>query len=158
MVAAILLVSAACTNEATPAQGRPHQASGNPATTRPCKFQVVKDEPPSWARTGFTPGAEIHYAASRRGDMVAILFGYPLYSPPKPDRGNKILWRSKAPLVPSDPLRIEARLNGTGTPTRITVQGGPGPSSVDLPSPGCWRLDLAWSSHTDSIDLEYVSR
>lgn len=87
--------------------------------------------------------------------MVAVLFAYPLYSPPSPDRGNKILWRSKAPLVPSDPLRIEARLNGTGTPTEITVRGGPGPSSVDLPSPGCWRLgpgvELPYGLHRPGV-------
>ena len=158
IVVATLLFSAACVNDTSPAQRRPSQAAGKPATTTPCEFRAVKGEPPSWARAGFTPGTEMHYASSRRGDMLAILFGYPLYSPPLPDRGNKILWRSRAPLIPSEPLRIEARLNGTGPPTRITVAGGPGPSAVDLPSPGCWRLDLAWSSHTDSIDLEFVSR
>ncbi|GAA2909721.1 hypothetical protein GCM10010517_76140 [Streptosporangium fragile] len=90
--------------------------------------------------------------------MLAVLFGYPLFSPPMPDRGNKILWRSRVPPVPSDPLRIEARLDGGGTPVRITVDGGPGPSIIDLPSPGCWRLNLRWGSHLDSIDLEYAGR
>ncbi|MDA0643014.1 MULTISPECIES: hypothetical protein [Nonomuraea] len=158
MVAATLLLSAACMNDSSPTRPQPTQAAVDSVTTAPCEFRAVKGEPPSWARTGFTPGVEMHYASSSRGDMLAILFGYPLYSPPLPDRGNKILWRSRAPLVPSEPLRIEARLNGVGAPTRITVEGGPGPSAVDLPSPGCWRLDLAWSSHTDSIDLEFVSR
>ncbi|SPL96461.1 unnamed protein product [[Actinomadura] parvosata subsp. kistnae] len=88
---------------------------------------------------------------------MAILFGYPLFSPPRPDRGNKILWVSRLPLVPSDPLRIEARLGGTGTPVRTKVGGGPGPSLIDLPGAGCWRLRLSWSSHTDTIDLEYVA-
>lgn len=120
-----------------------------------CAFRVVRGEPPEWARTGFTPGAQIHYATSGRGDMLALIFGYPLFSPPAPDRSNKILWRSRVPVEPG-PLRIEARLNGTGAPERVTVGEGPGPSIVDLPRPGCWRLELAWGPHTDSIDLEYV--
>ncbi|MEU8251358.1 hypothetical protein [Nonomuraea sp. NPDC048916] len=156
MVAAILLLAAGCTKGETPAQESPSQAAATAGA--PCEFRVVKGEPPQWARAGFQPDAMIHYASSRRGDMLAVLFGYPLFSPPMPDRGNKILWRSKLPLVPSDPLRIEARLDGVGTPVRITVDGGPGPSGIDLPSPGCWRLDLTWSSHADSIDLEYVGR
>jgi hypothetical protein len=35
------------------------------------------------------------------------------------------------------------------------VRGGPGPSIVDLPSPGCWALTLRWSGHVDHLDLEY---
>lgn len=142
MAAAAVLLTAACL---------PIQQTATP----PCESRVIKGEVPLWARAGFSPGAEAPYASSRRGDMLAVLFGYPLHSPPLPDRGNKILWRSKVPVTPSEPLLIEARLNGVGEPTRITIEHGPGPSAVDLPEPGCWRLNLTWSSHTDSIDLEY---
>jgi hypothetical protein len=38
------------------------------------------------------------------------------------------------------------------------VVGGPGPSGINLPSPGCWRLTLQWSGRTDHLDLEYRSR
>ncbi|GAA4972001.1 hypothetical protein HD597_007153 [Nonomuraea thailandensis] len=65
---------------------------------------------------------------------------------------------SKLPLAPNNPLRIGARLEGAGTPVRTKVSGGPGPSLIDLPRAGCRRLDLSRSSHTDSIDLEYVAQ
>jgi hypothetical protein len=35
------------------------------------------------------------------------------------------------------------------------VPGGPGPSIVNLPQAGCWRLTLAWSGQTDTLDLAY---
>ncbi|MCK2217019.1 hypothetical protein MF672_024970 [Actinomadura sp. ATCC 31491] len=159
VAAALLLASAACTSEAAPALRSPGPAATGAAAAAPCTpARVVDAEPPVWANAGFTPGTKVRYAASESGDMLAVLFGYPLYSPPLPDRANKVLWRSRAPLVPSDPLLIEARLGGTGPPTRIKVLGGPGPSYVDVPSPGCWRLKLTWSSRTDSIDLEYAGR
>ncbi|WP_344493380.1 hypothetical protein [Nonomuraea monospora] len=143
MLVALLLVTAGCTGGGAPAV--------------PCASKVVQKELPEWARAGFSPGVAPHHVFSGRGDMVAVIFGYPLASPPRPNRGNKILWVSRLPLVPSSPLRIEARLEGGGAPVRTKVSGGPGPSLIDLPGAGCWRLDLSWSSHTDSIDLEYVA-
>jgi hypothetical protein len=35
--------------------------------------------------------------------------------------------------------------------------GGPGPSIVNLPSPGCWKLTLRWSGRVDTLDLEYAA-
>ncbi|MEV0819789.1 hypothetical protein [Nonomuraea rubra] len=151
MAVALLLAVAGCAGGGAPVEPAPSRAAA------PCASKVVQGELPEWARAGFSPDAEPHHVFSSRGDMVAVLFGYPLASPPRPDRGNKILWVSRLPLVPSDPLRIEARLEGAGTPVRTKVSGGPGPSGIDLPRAGCWRLDLSWSSHTDSIDLEYVA-
>ncbi|TYB47342.1 hypothetical protein FXF51_58470 [Nonomuraea sp. PA05] len=151
MLVALLLATAGCTGGGAPVTQQPSRAA------TPCVSKVVQKELPEWARAGFSPGTEPHHVFSGRGDMVAVLFGYPLFSPPRPNRGNKILWVSRLPLVPSKPLRIEARLEGGGAPVRTKVSGGPGPSLIDLPSPGCWRLSLSWSSHTDSIDLEYVA-
>jgi hypothetical protein len=42
-----------------------------------------------------------------------------------------------------------------GAPVTRKVSGGPGPSIVNLPSPGCWRLTLRWSGRADSLDLSY---
>jgi len=42
-----------------------------------------------------------------------------------------------------------------GDPISRIVQGGPGPSLVDLPAPGCWRLTLSWWGRRDSLDLKY---
>ncbi|UBU16269.1 hypothetical protein [Nonomuraea gerenzanensis] len=154
MMVALLLLTAGCTGGGAPARQEPSRAA---TAAVPCASRIFQGELPVWARAGFSPDAEPHHVFSGRGDMVAVLFGYPLASPPRPNRGNKILWVSRLPLLPSNPLRIEARLGGTGAPVRTKVSGGPGPSLIDLPSPGCWRLKLSWSSHTDFIDLEYVA-
>jgi hypothetical protein len=92
---------------------------------------------------------------------VAILFGYPLQSPPRAGRNNKILWVArKTPNASA--LRIRAqRMNGTssvGLPVTRKISGGPGPSIMNLPSSGCWRLTLRWSGRIDSLDLRYLQR
>ena len=38
-----------------------------------------------------------------------------------------------------------------------TVAGGPGPSIINLPASGCWRLTLRWSGRADSLDLAYAA-
>ncbi|TML10630.1 MAG: hypothetical protein E6F94_06570 [Actinobacteria bacterium] len=92
--------------------------------------------------------------------IVAILFGYPLRSPPG-RRRNKILWVSRK-TSSATALRIRAqrmdRSTTVGAPVTRTVSGGPGPSIVNLPSPGCWRLTLHWSGRVDSLDLNYRRR
>jgi hypothetical protein len=47
-----------------------------------------------------------------------------------------------------------ARRTDGRTATR-TLQGGPGPSYVDLPGAGCWRLQLRWGGRRDVLDLAY---
>ena len=110
---------------------------------------------PTWARAGFSGDAVAIHVFGERGDIVAVLFGHPLRQPPAPDRNNKILWVSRVSQDPGDPLEIEAKLDGTGPTVRREVPGGPGPSIIDLPSAGCWRLDLTWSGHRDAVWLTY---
>ncbi len=43
-----------------------------------------------------------------------------------------------------------------GTPVSRIVQGGPGPSIINLPAAGCWRLALHWAGHSDSLDVRYA--
>jgi hypothetical protein len=45
-----------------------------------------------------------------------------------------------------------------GTPVARRVQGGPGPSFVNLPRAGCWRFTLRWAHNVDELDLVYVPR
>ncbi|MGI8334574.1 hypothetical protein ACRYCC_31875 [Actinomadura scrupuli] len=121
-----------------------------------CAVSVPSRVLPPWARTGFSAAEpRMPYVLGARGDIVAILFGDPLAAPPRRDLSNKILWVSRVPLVPGDPLVVHARLDGTGTRVTRTVPGGPGPSGIDLPRPGCWHLTLTWSGHTDTMDLRY---
>jgi len=132
-----------------------------PAATRviPCHAEVRTGVLPTWARSGFSgPRPRIPHILGSSGEIVAILFGYPLYAPPLPRRNNKILWVSRHPHSRAS-LWIRAQLmdqsRPVGAPIRRIVPGGPGPSFVDLPSPGCWRLTLSWSGRRDSLDLEY---
>jgi hypothetical protein len=83
-------------------------------------------------------------------------------SPPAPGESNKILWVARRPLDGPSDLRIAAqRMDGSdGIGSRVShvVEGGPGPSTVDLPEPGCWRLTLRWAEQVDSVDLRYRAR
>ncbi|MEU4778963.1 hypothetical protein [Micromonospora sp. NPDC023633] len=96
-----------------------------------------------------------------RGEIVAVLFGHPLAQARKGRPTNKILWVARPGATPSgatapQALRITATLDGTGTRVTREVAGGPGPSIVDIPQAGCWRLELRWSGRTDSMDLVYA--
>lgn len=134
----------------------PHPA---PVVVHPvpaCTGNVPSRVLPPWARGGFTHAEpRMPYVLSARGDIAAILFGNPLAAPPRPSLNNKILWVSRVPTTPGDPLVVDARLDGSRTTARRTVPGGPGPSIIDLPRSGCWHLTLKWSQHTDLMDLRY---
>ncbi len=92
---------------------------------------------------------------------MAVLFAHPLRQVREDGSNNKILWVARAATTSPDPvapatLVITARLDGTDTQVIREVPGGPGPSIIDLPQAGCWRLDLSWSGHTDTMDLVYA--
>ena len=113
-----------------------------------------------WARTGFSEKEpKIPHVLGDKGLIVAILFG-PLEAPPGPDSGNKVLWVAKDPVKPLSDLRITAQRMQNGKPAgkaeHRTVTGGPGPSGIELPKAGCWRMSLAWSGRTDQLELRYT--
>jgi hypothetical protein len=127
-----------------------------------CHAHVERGVLPPWARTGFSdPRPRMSHILGREGEITAILFGDPLYSPPAKTRANKVLWVSRRPVRPLSDLRIRARRlvgrRAVGRPVSRTVTGGPGPSYLDLPAPGCWRLALRWSGRTDSLDVRFTS-
>ncbi len=120
-----------------------------------CTDQVTPRVLPSWARAGFSdPEPRMPYVESADGSIIAILWGR-LSSPPSPEVNNKILWvaHDYGP-TPTD-LSIRAHLEGGDSTVERTVPGGPGPSIIDLPAPGCWRLDLTWDGLTDTVHLAY---
>jgi hypothetical protein len=144
LVVIVALLASGCTAPDTP----------SPATG--CGSAVLTDPLPTWARAGFsTDGSGAPHVLGRRGDILGVLFGNPLTAPPAADRSNKILWVSRAPVTRGDPLEITAQLDGTSETVNREVAGGPGPSGIDLPSPGCWHLTLSWSGNTDTMDLIY---
>ena len=111
---------------------------------------------PVWARGGFSDqGASFRHVEGLHGRVVGVLFGYPLSSPPRPDRANKILWVAQE--HGTGRLVVSARLDGTGPPVVREVGFGGGQSVVDLPAPGCWRATVTWGDDlTDVVDLPYV--
>jgi hypothetical protein len=125
-----------------------------------CTAHVNHSVIPAWARAGFSsPNPRVPYALGRSARIVAILFGYPLRSPIAPHRTNKILWVPRTRATTQTALWIHAqRMAGAkpvGAPIEHVVRGGPGPSYVNVPHPGCWRLTLSWAGRTDSLDLAY---
>lgn len=143
----------------------PARASANPAEMRPtveaCQPRVVDGVLPSWARAGFSASRpRMPYELGEQGRIAAILWADPLEFPPPRTHNNKILWVSRVSSNGS-PLVIDAqRMEGTkrvGTDVRRTVLGGPGPSIINLPAAGCWRLTLTWSGHSDAMDVRYVA-
>jgi len=161
------LFVAACTGSAGPqpsaAQASAAQAGTAHAgalTSDGCAGQPPVSPLPVWARSGFTPAdLAMPHVMGEAGNIVAILWAPrdALHSPPLQDRSNKILWVSRIPFVAPNPLIIKATLAGSTRTATVSVPGGPGPSTVDLPAPGCWTLHLSWSGHTDELKLRYLA-
>ncbi len=147
-----LVVAAGCS-----AGGQAPEARDAGRPSGACASAVSRDALPTWARGGFSDdGSGIPHVFGERGDILAVLFEYPPKASTDPDDGNKILWVSRLPQQPMRPLTIEARLDGTTTSVTRELTGGAGPSSVSLPTAGCWRLTLSWSGHTDTMALTFV--
>jgi hypothetical protein len=144
------------------AAGAPPSRTSSRLVAAPCNSRIQTGVLPPWASGGFSdPDPRIPHVLGGSRRIVAILFGYPLLSPPSPRRSNKILWVSRR-TPDGSALRIRARrMNGStavGSPVTRRVRGGPGPSIINLPAPGCWRLTLRWSGRTDTLDLNYRRR
>jgi hypothetical protein len=113
---------------------------------------------PEWARDGFTdPEPVVPFVRSRSGNVVAILFGGRLWSPPRKDVSNKVLWVwRRMPGDGSGDVTMTAQLVGTDKLVTTGLPRPEGPSTVDLPLPGCWRITLRSAGGTDTIDLDYA--
>jgi hypothetical protein len=139
-------------------------ATAHPAAARPCHAVVDRGVLPAWARTGFSdPRPRMPHTVGRHRLLAAIIFGDPLRSPPPPHYNNKILWVSRPAWTPQvRNLRLRAqRMRGTrrlGRPVTRIVPGAPGPSIIDLPAAGCWRINASWGPHRDQLDLYYQRR
>lgn len=137
-------------------------AVGAASSAHVCTGATLFGVLPVWARAGFSsPKPRMPHVVGRDGEIAAILFGYPLASPPAAQRNNKILWVSRRYPARPTALWIRAqRMAGARTvsqPVTRLVRGGPGPSIINLPAAGCWRLRLAWAGRTDTLDLRYTS-
>jgi len=175
LLAAVGVLAASCSTGSTPAPASSSAATGATRATRAtgsataagagaaggdCSAAPPVSPLPTWARSGFhPPDTPMPHVLGKNGNIIAILWARKnaLHAPPLPSVSNKILWVSKAPLVPLSPLKIHAILAGSGRTVNTYVTGGPGPSIIDLPAAGCWTLDLSWSGHTDQVRLRYVA-
>ena len=147
-----LVLSAVAAAGAGPAAAAGHAAA-------PCRMAVDKGVLPVWARSGFSdPAPRLPHVLGRSGAIAALVFGYPLLSPASTTRNNKILWVAHRPpgygvfTIHAQRMRGMA---GIGRPVTRTVAGGPGPSIINFPAPGCWRLSLTWKGGRDTLDLRY---
>ncbi len=128
------------------------------APASPCHSEITRAVLPEWARGGFSdPRPVMPFVTSADGNVVAILFSDQLSSPSRADVFNKVLWVWHT--LPADPtaLHISARLNGTGPAVTAGLPTPLGPSYVDLPTPGCWRVSFSWPGGSDSIDLQALT-
>jgi hypothetical protein len=128
----------------------------------PCQARVHHDVLPGFMRPGFS-GDEprVPYVLGNRGAIGGVVFGWPLHSPPLPNRNNKILWVPRHLSKTIAPFWIRLQLMrgsvAVGAPVRKVISTGPGPSIVDVPEAGCWRLTFSWSGRRDSLDLAYTA-
>ena len=139
------------------------QATGS-ADGGACAPQVRNGVLPVWMRGGWQPGAkpQTTYVVGRNGAIGAVLWGArALDSPPAQSRNNKILWVPRHISKSVAPLWIKMQetdgVQAVGAPVRRIITSGPGPSIVDAPSAGCWRLTLTWSGRKDTLDLVYAA-
>ena len=118
---------------------------------------------PVWARAGFQPpDLKMPQVVGVNDAIIGVVFGNPLDVPPVPREGtNKILWLAR-PHVSNNygtnhgpDLKIEATFNGTDLEIVRRVPGGPGPSIINMPKPGCWTFDLSWPGHQDRLAVRY---
>jgi hypothetical protein len=170
LAVAALLVTA-CTSSSQPSgRSQPPAARASAAqaatahagvvTSNGCAGQPPVSPLPVWARSGFHPAnLAMPHVIGEAGNIVAILWAPrdALHSPSLQGRNNKILWVSRIPFASPDPLVIKATLAGSTRTATVSVPGGPGPSIINLPAPGCWTLHLSWSGHTDELKLRYVA-
>ena len=156
-----IVTAAGCTSSHAPNPAKPAAKTSNSvsAATKSCPSSITPRSLPAWARAGFHPPTlPMPYVMGDRGDIVAILWADhdPLHAPPLAQVNNKILWVPKMiPAGPFTPLRIRATLDGTSQIVTRDVDGGPGPSIINLPTAGCWSLNLSWSGHHDHLTLRY---
>ncbi|MET8348399.1 MULTISPECIES: hypothetical protein [unclassified Micromonospora] len=159
-----VLLLTACTTagrSATPVDAPTSTTSATAATG--CGPRIETGSLPDWADAGFSGDARVPHVFGAKGDIVAVLFAHPLAQVRQDGSNNKILWVSRPASTSSETtspkaLAITATLYGTDTRVTREVAGGPGPSIIDMPHAGCWKLELRWSGHTDTMDLVYTDR
>jgi hypothetical protein len=156
--AVIALLLAACGGSGATSTS-PRTAAASDARCVPAPVRT--GPPPRWTAAAWadsSPGFRLPYSLAS-GDAAAAFWFAPRLRAGHPDNpSNKILWIVRSPRD-GHSLEITARL--AGDPSQVVrisrpPDSEPGeiyPSEVDLPTPGCWKLQLAWGTHRASIDV-----
>lgn len=112
---------------------------------------------PSWSGIGGVGG--IPWAVGRPPEVVGVMFATELVAKgERPDGStNKVLWLTRAPIASSQ-LTLHAQPADAATPVVTLRLAGyqQFPSIVDLPYPGCWRINISWgagSTETSTFGL-----
>jgi hypothetical protein len=160
ILCALLALGVACTG----ASARPVAlASARPVAGSCAGTPISQGAAPAWvdlAGAHANP-AGLPFAVDRSQTVAGFLWAYPFRAGHPDNPANKVLFVVRLPRGGSD-LTITAHPAGAAAPVVTVVQpadSGPGeiyPSIVDVPTPGCWALDLAWSSHRATLQLPYA--
>jgi hypothetical protein len=151
MAIAAGVLGAAVAAAALAVWGSSGEHANPPAGGSACAGTVTTAPLPTWARAGFTPaGLHTAHVFGDHDRIIAVLFVHLRVHQPA-GTNNKILWVARAG---HGPLHIRAQLEGASrTVTRRLPETGP--SYVNMPDAGCWRMSLSWPGHHDTIALRY---
>lgn len=121
---------------------------------------------PAWTAPAFSSSGSsapaVPWMQTAGGRAVGVVFANRLRAGQPEDPANKVLWimrlpRNGSPLsIRATPLRARAPVVTASWP----ANSSPGeiyPSYVNVPTAGCWHLQLRWAGHTDSIDLRFLA-
>src|SRR4249919_969833 len=166
---ALLGLASACSSSHRAASA-PHEpsnteqarASVSCKTTPVRRGAVPRWTAPVWSTSSPGFASHVRYAVSAGGNVVGVLFGYPLRAGRPENPANKILWIVRQPRR-GQPLHINAQPVGFAAHSVTTswpANASPGeiyPSIDNVPVPGCWRFTLRWAGHTGVVALHYGS-
>jgi hypothetical protein len=120
---------------------------------------VVRGAPPGWSKAAWSMSSHpvrLPYALASGDVAMAVVAVGSLRAGHPTNPANKVLWVVRFPRQ-GRPLLITARQGDRVVQIRLPPDSSPGeiyPSYVDLPTPGCWRLALAWGPHQGNLNVE----
>ncbi len=124
---------------------------------------IVHGTPPAWSNAAWSMSSQpvtVPYALASGGVAMAVEAVGSIRAGHPTNPTNKVLWVMRLPRQ-GKPLEITARQGGRVVRINRPADSSPGeiyPSFVDLPTPGCWRLTLAWNRHRASINVNVQPR
>jgi len=124
--------------------------------------QVYRGGEPDWLTTAGANNnpSDQPYFITDPPTAAGFLFAYPLRAGNVSNPNNKILWVVGIPREGSD-LHVTGHPQDATTPKvdqTFPANSSPGeiyPSIVDVPTAGCWHLNLSWGKNAASVDLVY---